>query len=555
MGDHRRRRRRTRRGHSARWLWLGGVVALGAGLGATRCLPQGAGPPRGGSDAAALAASTLVVYNENDPLSRDLAEFYVAQRAIPPGHAVGLRCPTAEEITRQQYDDTIAAPLRQLFDERRWWARSASRPGEEPSSVVSGNQIRFLALIRGMPLKVQGVAGYPGDVSPQPAPLRDHNEASVDSEIAALGRFTRSISGPLPNPYFRSYRRIGEAGMPALLLVARLDAVTGSTVRRMILDGIAAEKTGLWGRCYVDCRGLKTGGGDPMAEGDAWIRHIAQGDGAPLRLPTVLDDRPALFAASYPMAAAALYFGWYTQNIAGPFLQPGFRFQPGAVAFHLHSFSAVTLRDPLNGWTGPLLEKGAAASLGNVYEPYLGLTTHFDLFADRLFDGFTLAESAYAATPAVSWMNVVVGDPLYRPGLAWQDAALGAGPNNASEGRAYLQGAQTWRARGPGPGTQALQKSGRQLRSGLILEGLAYLQAAAGDARQARASLDQALRYYREPADTARVLLTQARLLADAGQVDKAVALLRDNRLPRNAPARIALEQMAAELAPPVAPR
>lgn len=533
-------------------------MVLIAGLGVTRCLPQGVFfAPRsgGGGEPSDLATRTLVVYNANDPLSRDLADFYAAQRGIAADHVCGLDCPAEEEISRQQYDDSIAAPLRQLFDDRHWWMRTATRPAEEPASIVSSNQIRIVALIRGMPLKVRPTTGYPGDVSRAMSPLRDHNEASVDSEIAALGLFSHVISGPLPNPYFRSYRRITEAEMPALMLVGRLDAITGATVRRMITDSIAAEKTGLWGRCYVDARGLKSAT-DRMTEGDAWIRHIAQSDSAPLRLPTVFDERPGIFSASYPMKAAALYFGWYTGDIAGPFLRPDFRFQPGAVAFHLHSFSATTLRDPLKGWTAPLLEKGAAASLGNVYEPYLGLTTHFDVFADRLFDGYTLVESAYAGTPGLSWMNIVVGDPLYRPSRAWQDAAIGGGSPGtggaslAAEGQAYLQGALTWRAKGAGPGTQALQKSGRQLKSGLIFEGLAFLQSSAGDDRQARASLEQALRFYADPADLARVTLTEARLFADIGQTDKALALLRSSKSPRSA----ALDEMAAELSPPPAP-
>ncbi len=116
------------------------------------------------------------------------------------------------------------------------------------------------------------------------------------------------------------------------------------------------------------------------------------------------------------MTEAALYFGWYAENVTGPFARPDFRFQPGAVACHLHSFSAWSVRDPVGHWVGPLLDHGAAATVGNVYEPFLSLTVHFDVLAARLVDGFTLAESAYAATPGVSWMNTVVGDPIYRPG-------------------------------------------------------------------------------------------------------------------------------------------
>jgi single-strand DNA-binding protein len=50
--------------------------------------------------------------------------------------------------------------------------------------------------------------------------------------------------------------------------------------------------------------------------------------------------------------APALYFGWYAPHVEGPFLREGFRFPPGAIAFHIHSFSASTLRAPNRRWTG-----------------------------------------------------------------------------------------------------------------------------------------------------------------------------------------------------------
>src|SRR6185295_9208264 len=76
-------------------------------------------------------------------------------------------------------------------------------------------------------------------------------------------------------------------------------------------------------------------------------------------------------------------------------------------------------RDENANWAGPLLARGAAATIGNVYEPYLQLTAHLDIFNDRLLHGFTFAESANMATPVLSWMDVAVGDPLYRPFASW----------------------------------------------------------------------------------------------------------------------------------------
>jgi hypothetical protein len=85
----------------------------------------------------------------------------------------------------------------------------------------------------------------------------------------------------------------------------------------------------------------------------------------------------------------------------------------------------------------PLLEKGAAASLGNVYEPYLELTPHLDIFNDRLLHGFTFAESAYMATRTLSWMTVAVGDPLYRPYAAWLQVDAKPGGKTTDEWKMY----------------------------------------------------------------------------------------------------------------------
>ncbi len=89
---------------------------------------------------------------------------------------------------------------------------------------------------------------------------------------------------------------------------------------------------------------------------------------------------------------------------------------PGAFAYHLHSFSATTVRSMTRGWVGPLLGKGATATMGCVYEPYLAGTPDMAVFTARfLYSGFTFGEAAYASQPVLSWQTTVVGDPLYHP--------------------------------------------------------------------------------------------------------------------------------------------
>jgi tetratricopeptide (TPR) repeat protein len=90
-------------------------------------------------------------------------------------------------------------------------------------------------------------------------------------------------------------------------------------------------------------------------------------------------------------------------------------FMPGAIAYHLHSYSAQTIRSTNSHWVGPLLARGVTATLGCVAEPYLDQTPDVGTFFARLLSGASLGEAAYAAQPSLSWQTTVVGDPLYRP--------------------------------------------------------------------------------------------------------------------------------------------
>lgn len=359
-----------------------------------------------------LAASTVVIYNKAAPDSAELARFYAQQRGIASDHIVGIECSVDEEITREEYDGNIAAPLREIFKARGWWTLRETPDGK---ITVMTTSIRFVAVIKGVPLKIKPHEGpYEGDQSVR-GPVSGHNEASVDSELAVLGAFSRQISGPLHNPYFQSFKTIAELASPALLLVCRLDAPNTATVRQMITDAIATEKRGLWGRAYVDSA-RETAGGYQL--GDQWLGEILK-QLHKVGVPVIHENSPGLIPEDYPMTDCVLYFGWRSEKVSGPFARPDFHFARGAVAVHIHSFSGYTLRDPNLFWVAPLVTHGAAATLGNVYEPYLEMTAHLDVFNDHLLHGFTFAESAYSSIEVLSWMSVMVGDPLYRPYAAW----------------------------------------------------------------------------------------------------------------------------------------
>ena len=364
-----------------------------------------------------LSAATLVLFNSSDPESEELARYYALKRDIPPDQIVGLSCPASEEISRADFDRTIAAPLREKMESNGWW-KTARVEGNKKAVVETS--IRFVAIMRGMPLKIAADPSIrpPTDTRNIPPAISSRNDASVDSEIAALGVKDWMPASVVENPYFGRFTQIlDDSVFPGMLLPARLDAPTGSMVRAMIDDSLMAEKEGLWGWAYIDGRDITSGG---YTEGDNWMRHLVE----ILRqrgVPTIFDNLPSTLGEDFPVTDAAVYFGWYAGDATGPFARQDFQFKPGAIAVHLHSYSASTLRSTTNNWCGPLIARGAAATLGNVYEPYLSLTANLDVFQDRLMSGLTLAESAYMSMRALSWMGVVIGDPLYRPYTVWNE--------------------------------------------------------------------------------------------------------------------------------------
>jgi uncharacterized protein (TIGR03790 family) len=507
------------------------LLSLGAGVRAD----PGEGDP---------AAATAVIYNRAAPESASLAHFYAEARHIPGDHLIGLECSTEEEISRQEYDATIADPLRKIFTERHWWTLRLDR---DEAPVVRSNRIRFVALIRGMPLKIRPAVAYAGDRAVNNS-ATNRNQASVDSELAVLGLFSRQISGPTNNPYFQSYRPFTEIDAAPFMLVCRLDAPTAAIVRRMITDAVATEESGLWGRAYVDGADNISGG---LADGDQWLKAIVH-DLRRAGIPVVYDLEPALFPPGYPMSDCALYYGWYAAGASGPFSDPGFAFSRGAVAVHIHSFSAGTLRSAEANWVGPLLSRGAAASLGNVFEPYLQLTAHLDIFNDRLLHGFTFAESAYMSQRVLSWMNVAVGDPLYRPYASWLHLDATRENRKKSDWQMYHDYTLKNSGREVTGDLGAARKAASRAGNGPMIEDLGLIEKERGNFRSAVSYLQQARSLYSKPEDILRTVLEQVDALLKLNDKKTALALVRSvTQLVPDAPATALLGKIEQELNPP----
>jgi len=247
-----------------------------------------------------------------------------------------------------------------------------------------------------------------------------------------------------------------------------------------------------------------------------------------------------------------MYFGWYTGNVNGPFRNPNFKFKKGAVAVHLHSFSAGDLRNPRSKWVGPLLERGAAATVGNVYEPYLTGSHYFDVLHDRLIQGYTLVESAYMGIPQLSWQNVVIGDPLYRP----YKHLVGSGDVDQKD-RSYRASRMAFKAWG---GEMVLlvdkmRSAGIKSKDARFFEMMGLLRRYQKRPDDAREFYDVADKVYTEVSDKVRVAMHKIDLFLDQGQKDKAIIHCKAALIQfKNDPSALVIKSKLNILSPPPPP-
>lgn len=354
----------------------------------------------------------FLIVNQNVPDSRAIAEHYCQKRRVPLDHIINLDLPAGEDISRADYNSKLVAPLRERLQNKR-------------------EQVGVLLTIYGVPLRVGGQEPNPAEkqelaklneelgqlqrkekelreslqkleevvkknkeaneakqlpdtrkelegVTARIRPLEQrrrwlsHSEshAAVDSELAMLWHDGYELRRWQINPhYFQVPAERRAVGAP-VVMTCRLDGPTPALVKRLIDESIAVEARGLAGKVYVDARGIrfdpKSDTGHGYGGYDESLREMARLLEKEAKLPVVLDDKPELFASG-KCTDCALYCGWY--SLAN--YVDCCRFAPGAVAYHIASSEAVTLRDAnTKQWCKNLLQAGAVATLGPVAEPY-----------------------------------------------------------------------------------------------------------------------------------------------------------------------------------------
>ena len=378
----------------------------------------------------------LVVANTYDLDSVNLARYYMRKRGIPKDNLLKLRTTDEEDCSREEYDRKIAAPLRKRLNEK------------DP-----GKKIRCLLIMYGMPLRVappelssqekKEAETLKNKVEPlnerikilqkdceerkllekeikslkkQIASVRKLDQASsLDSEIALVLNDKYPLAGWLPNPRFVTFKGKQLNDNPRhMLMVSRLDGTSGNIVRRIIDDSLTAEESGFKGKAYFDARWPDPG--ERQTSGYAFYDQAIHRAATLIRaaniMPVVVNETEELFRPG-ECPDAAIYCGWY--KLAR--YVDAFSWKPGAIGYHIASSECSTLKQPNSQvWCKMMLEKGVAATVGPVSEPYVQAFPIPEVFFGLLIRGdLTLAECYAFSNPFWSWKMVLIGDPLYRP--------------------------------------------------------------------------------------------------------------------------------------------
>lgn len=367
------------------------------------------------------AERLIILANSLSKDSMALAHYYAEVRSVPEGNIIALPLPEKETISLREYVDTLHNPLLEELLDRRLiiGAKSGDPDAHGRKWLVAGlHDVSYLVPVYGVPLRISNDAEAIVPNNGQISENFRYNRASVDSELALLampGR--RSMTAFNTNPFFGN-KEPSLHILQTALRVSRIDGPDVRTVRSLIERTLEGERMGLQGRAYFDLKG-------PHASGDKWFREASEMAIAAY-FDTTIESTKRLLDERDRFDAPAIYMGWYRQDAYGNFKIANWNVPPGALALHLHSFSATSLRTTNRYWLGALLQMGFCATLGNVYEPYLQMTHHPQRLLESLLDGGTWGEAVAYSIPVFSWMGVAIGDPLYRPFQKKLGAQLGA---------------------------------------------------------------------------------------------------------------------------------
>ena len=371
----------------------------------------------------------LVLANRNAGSSKGLAAWYMKKRGIPKENLQLVFVTDKESCSREDYVKKIVPPVRRALEKNRKINAIVTIYGMplkiSPPGMTKSEQAQMDRL-EAEKKKFNDLEEKNGQLSEDDKKQLDRvnkrisqlktttdKAASLDSELMLVKKKDYNLNFWLPNPFFLPWQSQKTAIDKAeVIMVSRLDGAAPDIVKRIVNDSMEAENKGLSGTAYFDARWKDPGKKKVSGYGlyDKSI-HNAAGRLKKVGLNVVLDDKQELFQPG-DCPNTALYCGWY--SLAN--YVDAFTWEKGSVGYHIASSECATLKSKSsNVWCKKMLDKGVAATIGPVGEPYVQSFPLPEIFFDFLIkERLTLAESYLVSLPYLSWKQVLVGDPLYR---------------------------------------------------------------------------------------------------------------------------------------------
>jgi uncharacterized protein (TIGR03790 family) len=389
--------------------------------------------------AAVTPSSVLVLYNQDDSASTDIANYYAA--AHPGVQLLGLAgVTTDEQVTADYYLSTIRPQI-----------MASGRLTDSVSTIVT---------TKGLPLRIQVTEANPGTYRDPFGVARTVSSSSwkacssLESELTRIDEISTwqqmgdqtyylPTGAPKVNPSINPYYGVSApfnysdycvSGYGGMRLTSRLDGFTTTDVKAMI---DRAQKAFVLPGNHAQTIVMDD---DPNSVG--YDRMTS--------LKSILDARsyPYLYentdAAITTAGRPVLGYVSHGTNDGAGGLEPGyianqlnFTLAKGAVFETHESFNAYSFVSGNNVGGQELvaewIAKGGTAAVGNVQEPLSG--TNFEANEDQMFNmllnGRTWGEAAWSSLKQASYVNTVVGDPLMTwkvllPGDANMDGHVGS---------------------------------------------------------------------------------------------------------------------------------
>ena len=373
-----------------------------------------------GTKPEALVDRVLVIENLDSPVSMQIAKYYMSKRGakkVLQVHSPDSAISSANEtLPFAAFQEAIEKPLKAF--------------------LATDPKIDFIVLTKGIPIRLTG------------APVGLSNtQPSLDSYIAGMDYFDRPTSlkvvideggwkgNCFVNNFFNSTERFSHAKYGGYL-VTRLDGYNVAAAMALVDSSVASDGSKPTGTFLLDA----TVGAEasdvakvpqlPIKDGKTnmeMISNLAVSDwtadlvaaGARLEksgIPYELEQSSAFIGNKQGLMG---YASWGSND--GKFSLEAFKsvkFAAGGIAETAVSTSGRTFlpnNDGGQSLVAELIDSRVTGVKGYCDEPFLPAIASPTILFDRYTQGWTLAESFYAASRFVGWEDIVIGDPLAMP--------------------------------------------------------------------------------------------------------------------------------------------